>query len=530
MKSTEISESSLLNEFKMSPANLRTLASSINAIAGMEFEMAVPSTGPGYSEEPGIMPDYDHDFRPKSIEAIINFFRGDYNSNRELERVENDLFESYREYAMDELAKDWQDEAEAETLSWIRRTNPDASEEDISQQLDNAMSIKNIDYRDAYDNWAADQPDPRHSEWLNEKDLTSMQAVADEFNLTWPYWVSDQYDDEASEISLIADDFSQAVGRGHNFSTKYHGAQRSETKYSIEPDGSIDTEEGDLGIEFISPPMPVDSLLADLKLVKEWAGLYGCYTNDSTGLHISVSIKDYSRDKLDYVKLAILLGDEYVLDQFNRQGNEYAKSAARKIKNTARSAAEAEAILDAVKSGMNAEVSRLISSWNSEKNVSINAKSGYVEFRSPGGDWLNEDLSKIEATLLRFVVALDAALDETKYKQEYLKKLYKILAPKNKTDPISYFAKYVAGELDKKELTGLVKTAQLERNYDKNSSSEKDRYWFKVSLGAGSVELVASSKQEAIEKARAEFGVQSAFHPESAFKVSVVKRYIPDSD
>ena len=56
------------------------------------------------------------------------------------------------------------------------------------------------------------------------------------------------------------------------------------------------------------------------------------YTNNSTGCHINVSIPD----KLDVLKLAVFLGDEYVLQQFGRQNSDYAVSSQRDITRSAR--------------------------------------------------------------------------------------------------------------------------------------------------------------------------------------------------
>jgi hypothetical protein len=43
---------------------------------------------------------------------------------------------------------------------------------------------------------------------------------------------------------------------------------------------------------------------------------------------------------------------------------------------------------------------KAIHSGQTDKMVtSINTKEGYIEFRSPGGDWLDENFDKIENTL-----------------------------------------------------------------------------------------------------------------------------------
>jgi hypothetical protein len=210
-------------------------------------------------------------------------------------------------------------------------------------------------------------------------------------------------------------------------------------------------------------------------------------------------------DKLDFVKLAILMGDEYVLNEFGRQGNTYCKSAMKIVKdNITQRPEDVKRLLDQMKAHLNTSAAKLIHSGNTSKYTSINTKTGYIEFRSPGGDWLNENFDKIENTLYRFVVALDAALDETKYKQEYSKKLYKLLIgdQKDNTNTLAYFAKYAAGELPQAALKSFIKQAQLERKVKKDPTGS-EKYWWSVSRPGymASIEVVARNKEEAIDKA-----------------------------
>ena len=72
-----------------------------------------------------------------------------------------------------------------------------------------------------------------------------------------------------------------------------------------------------------------------------------------------------------------------------------------------------------MRNGMEQLASKAIHSGTTDKYTSINTKDGYIEFRSPGGDWLNQNFDKIENTLLRFTVALSAAMDPEAYRQEY---------------------------------------------------------------------------------------------------------------
>jgi hypothetical protein len=318
---------------------------------------------------------------------------------------------------------------------------------------------------------------------------------------------------EAS-IEDVANEFQDAIGRDVRASGNYHsgGVTRpspTAQHYIVEPDGSLEADDSDdVGLEFVSPPLPIDDILSDLNKVKKWAKVYGCYTNDSTGLHINISVPNYSRENLDFVKLALLMGDEYVLDNFGRAGNTYAKSAMKLVRDQVRTKPdEAERLLDKMKGNLDSLASKAIHSGATSKYTSINTKDGHIEFRSPGGDWLDENFDKIENTLLRFTVAMSAALNPEMYREEYLKKLYKLLTQDQKgDDTIKYFSEYVAGKIPAAALRSFVKQAQLERKIKKDPTEGK-KYWWRVGrpgFGA-SVEVVATSKEEAIEKGRAEY-------------------------
>jgi len=113
-----------------------------------------------------------------------------------------------------------------------------------------------------------------------------------------------------------------------------------------------------------------------------------------------------------------------------------------------------------------------VHSRQTDKYTSINMKDGYIEFRSPGGDWLNNNFAEIDNTLRRFTVAMSAAVDPDAYRQEYLKKLYKLLDVSGEKDPLSYFAKYAAGELPKAALKSFVRQAQLERGVKRGKAQK----------------------------------------------------------
>jgi pyrimidine deaminase RibD-like protein/predicted nucleotidyltransferase len=543
----ELFEEQDLFEINMGSKNLRKEAAKTGAIAGMEFEMIVPNTessGEDYESEP----DYDYDERCRSIDDMYNFFYdGDYNDRRSVERARERMREDYIEWIDEKISEEWESQGEDYVRDWIAN-NVDKSEweddvdDDTTEQeaFDTfAVNVYNDPssryYQDAYDEFRDEQQESwDESDWLDDADLDRMSAIEGAYDLNWPHWQHQQSGGEAS-IEDVANDFEDAIGRSVQASGSYHSGRVTRPSptaqhYVVEPDGSLEADsDDDQGLEFVSPPLPIDELLSDLNKVKKWAGIYGCYTNDSTGLHINISVPNYSLDQLDYVKLALLLGDEYVLNLFGRSSNTYTKSALGKVRDRVRQNPEdAQQLLDKMKGQMGELASKAIHSGITDKYTSINTKSGHIEFRSPGGDWLDENFDKIENTLLRFTVAMSAALNPEAYREEYQKKLYKLLTQDQKdSDTIRYFSDYVAGKIPKAALRSFVKQAQLERKIKRGEAGDQ-KMWWEVSnppQSYASVEVVATSREEAIEKALGPDGYPSWANTRQSVVAKPVRPY-----
>ena len=541
LEARNIAEDVQLNEINMSPSSLRKLAAAIpGARAGMEFEMIVPGVANPEDSEPEA--DYDQDERCDDFRDIIRFFSGgdDVNSRRDLRTLEEQLDEEFMDWSSEEVDRRWNNDMSEYIRDYINlndefdrdgaieqareefaEANPDIdldseeAQQGISARADEleeefiseviSEGYGNRVYDRAFEEYQDEvMSELDQGEFLRDKGYRYMSDIESNFDIRWPYYTYGGGDGDV-DVHSVGEEFSDWMGKKVNASTSYHGGKREPGAYVVEPDGSLDADDdSDSGLEFVSPPLPIAELLSDLDKVKRWAEEKGCYTNDSTGLHINVSVPGYSLDKLDYIKLALLMGDEYILREFGRQANTYCKSAIKFIREKA-TPETVDVAMKKMKEQLNTSVSKLIHSGITNKYTSINTKDSYVEFRSAGGDWLNEDLSKLENTLLRFVVALDASIDESKYKEEYAKKLYKLIAPADDTiNTLQYFAKYSAGEIPKAALRSFIKQAQLQRSVKKQRNPNQ-KYWWNVAIDGQRIEVVATNKDEAWDKATDEY-------------------------
>jgi hypothetical protein len=90
------------------------------------------------------------------------------------------------------------------------------------------------------------------------------------------------------------------------------------------------------------------------------------------------------------------------------------------------------------------------------KYTSAHIQDGYIEFRSPGGDYLSMESrgewDDIKDTMLRFARAMYIAGRPDLERREYAKKLYKLISPGAQDDGLKLFSEYAAGTIDKEQL------------------------------------------------------------------------------
>lgn len=567
--------------------------------AGFEAELVFTGVNDNSDYGDEMEPDYEQDERADDIDSIMYFFtNGDMSGidsnpqsrsyQRARSELEEDYFDWYNEHVGEEFASeqetlienwivenDWDEDEHIEeylsdemelsadeisnVMSAVERrvagkgTAADSeliekyreAEAGVREQLElrvaDAIENYNSDYDSAFEEFRENYSDADESDWLRARGWRYMSDVGNNFDFEWPYWTStgggneEGYSPEAAQ--RLADSLSKALGVKTTAASGYHSARRDDTTWIFEPDGSLDADESEnMAVEIVSPPMPLNKTLEILPKFFEWAEENGAYANSSTGFHMSVSMPDHGSDLLDYTKLALFLGDEYVLQQFGRQANTYAKSAISKIRQ-GKGKVNAEEILSTMRKHLNQFASRALAQPSGfGKYTSINPKTNYIEFRSAGGSNYFEDMDKIQNTLLRYARATNIAMDPAAEKAEYAKKLYKLLTdvktqqttdprtgtkrtevvPGADNDAISIFSRYVAGELPKSALKGFLKQLQYGREVAKNPPKEKIQWRVTHPNGRATITLMAASAEEAIKLAKQEYN--DTMNPDDAYR------------
>jgi hypothetical protein len=488
--------------------------------AGFEAELIFRDTTNDDDDDGEIEPDYDYDERARSVQGVIDFFQGgDFGGlgPRQESQLQDGLDQQYMEWMDERMYDAWRDDRdELIKEAWLRekpmvervhdmlvdgmdmddreadriqavgdaaprftksseqeaykQANPDyatyleaeeGAEEILQEEVEQTIEKEDGFYDEVLDEYRENFYIDDDSSFFQDVGLSYMSDIAAEYSLDWPYMTGSGGGNNGGsrEWDNVGDSLQDAIDMPVKVSQGYHSATRKEGQWIVEPDSSLSPDDSeDFGLEIVSPPLPLLDALEKLQEVTDWANNPNegnAYTNESTGLHMGVSVP-YKGGDVDYLKLIMFLGDEYVLQSFGRETNTYTKSAMSKFRENIKGGrADPAGAMALMKSNLIEFAYREIQKGvGTGKYTSAHIQDGYIEFRSAGGDWLAEesaDPQKLSSTMLRYARAMQIAADPSAERKEFAKKLYKFVAPEGDTQ-LALFSQFAAGEIDKDEL------------------------------------------------------------------------------
>lgn len=515
-----------ISEISMSPSTLHDFVNKNGdgVEAGFEAELILPFNFSFEQEER--TPDFDANKPCKNFDEVREFFiQNEANDLDDVNRAINNAKEKLSEFMQQSLD------------SMLKRRFEELKTEPEFKNLPSEKRLAMYDQEgDKIVQNFETLRDQRTKTWFTIS-CPSMHHFYQRYGegyVSWPYFIDNN--DSTKTIKLLAKNLSDKVGFEVKVFDDYHSQTKDTESYYLEPDSSIKGKEGHTGIEIVSPPMPFQKCLQQLRLVLSWAISRGGYTNESTGLHINISLPLVDHRKIDYLKFAMLLGDEYVLKQYQRQANTYCQSMTSKMLKDVKNERYGNivTILGSMKQGLNSFFMNELSNnlTRQDKYTSINLKQNYIEIRSAGGNYMQE-LLKIENTMLRYIKALKIAANSEEATQEYAKKLYKFLTStpsSGNVDAIKLFSMYSAKSLSKEQLKTSLQHLRAQQSDNQQSSAPTAqnngvmRAW-DVSLRSNpddAVRISARSENEAIRIARPLLSAGENYFPNSAFDISPV--------
>ena len=455
-----IKEEDLL-EVEMSPGALRSWAKSDEAKgvrAGFELELIFADTQ-RETDEYGDEADMDYDEPIGTLDDISTFY-GYEDAWLNLQPVDEDRFrEAVIEDLMDYEAKLVVERMMDEEYELIRdKLEGDENFESMDEDAQDVFLEKEV--REQGDIWTEVEEEVKEEvhgsvtwdQFWEHENIQAMSDLLNRYDLVWPHYVEEG---GGTSVDSWAQEISEITGKGTNVSAQYHGSDKEEGKYTLEPDSSLSVDDGpDAGWELVSPVMPLDEALDQLEklfnYIEEKDG--DIYTNESTGLHMNISVPQ--GNDIDYTKLVLFSGDKFILDKYNRLSNNYAASALGQLEARAAQLPPGKAAqaMQKMKDNLEDTAEEYVRAGTGQaKYTSIHIKDGYIEFRGPGGMYTNKSFGENMNTMLRFARAMTIAADPQAYKQEYQKKLYKTLSKSESSERTidSLFADFQSGEINK---------------------------------------------------------------------------------
>ena len=372
------------------------------------------------------MEDYESDV---VAELVRDREEDEYYLNKYIEdELDESDIEEYKERILDDLPEEDQEEYEDwDFMNWGRQyveeelldSYRDWLEEDIrdngeamDQAIDNAQGDYDMDRWADYEYGSWQSCLYEHDIYLSNPDYSEgggQQEVAN--------YLEDWAADNSTSTDVRAGDYHSYAGS-------------DQTYWRVEADSSIQTD--GTGSEIISPVYKTPrKMLEELKSLFAWLENQDVDTNSSTGLHVTMSLDSEDTKEINPVKLAVLLGDKYLLSTFGRENNSYAKSQYKnleKLGNKLKSNPDAKTI-EQIENILSDGISRdKFSSINFKSQKDGTTGNQLIEFRIGGGNDYHKDFNKVAKAVIRYATTMQAAYSNKLYNQDYAKALYRLIA------------------------------------------------------------------------------------------------------
>ena len=289
--------------------------------------------------------------------------------------------------------------------------------------------VKEAAYQEASENYDYD-------DWINDQ-WYSMSSFCDDYGIDYTTSGS------MSEVADIMEGWISDESAFHDHMPEYGdygNTSGNTTEYAVESDSSIDGY--GLGAEIISPVFSKpENMLKEMKKFFKFLERNSVDTNSSTGLHITMTYNpdpdaptgDDGRQsvaKANRVKMAVLLGDKYLLSEFNRDRNTYTKSQMEELEFAVKKLQKEPGQKDSIKVAeeflekyISDDKFRAIH-FKSQRDSKNNAK--LIEFRIAGGEDYHLDFQKVFKSVVRYATTMIAGHTD-EYDKEYARALYRLL-------------------------------------------------------------------------------------------------------
>lgn len=393
----------------------------------------------------------------------IELVQNDYNSYvGEIYDFCIEIHETYSAW-MDDITSQMAIVTKDLKMDLINTQDPDETK-DLEDKISEIEDQSWQDYAEEHDlgNWMDDISDPyfdpgSYEEWLKmttgdelpsrqeiinwafeatdwgETEITTL-VIATDLLGSYPSPENDNYGDDAEfdEDDLSFKNLVKDVMKGKQPEVgDYHGSSNY-SKWRVEKDSSL----GNTGAEIISPILPLNDGIEAIENMFDWINKYGDTAN-STGFHVNMSFKGYDMKKFDWLKLLMFVEEGAIYKDFeNRKGNNYATSLMSYFDGTLSidSNIGSKKYYDAIGKNSASGMNRIKEKLRAGKFFGVNFSSiikgsdnARIEFRYMGGRYHLKKKQVVE-NILRYAAWMRIALDPNYKKEEYIKKMMRMVA------------------------------------------------------------------------------------------------------
>lgn len=391
-----------LNEVSMNPSSFKDsiLAMDDKALIGFEFEFVFTS-----KNEKFIRVTFENIVDPKFLEK--------YFISRKYANVGDILNKVYNEYKLDmeNRAYAW---GEANYKSFMA----DGVNEDDAIEHAIQFAIKNKKGEIPFEKWLINN-------FNSVNDFCQIYRLEPKNS----YLRNDDYLDDNEDIIVSDNPISIAANELSSY-LKIKISDESDANYSnwfITKDSSVTTNVSKhiYGLELISPPMKPSEALEKLKNVFDaFKALDDIHTDNTTGLHVNISVTNIKNANL--LKLILFIGENNLLNKFDRENNSYTESWLSVIAKKIRSIDILNGDLKDFENYLNSVINSEFFDKYKTINFSKLLDYGYIEFRITGGKGYENKFYDLYNTIGRYLRVIHIATEENAYRNEYIKKLYSL--------------------------------------------------------------------------------------------------------
>ena len=214
--------------------------------------------------------------------------------------------------------------------------------------------------------------------------------------------------------------------------------------WRVMADSTVDDSDNPRGgAEISSPAMDMQEGLEWLEKMFRFIDRTG-YTNSNTGLHIRVSFKQPKQlEDIDWFKVALFMGDERVLSDFDRRKSTYTQTPLDRIRQYFRDqiakigGESSRAIARIIRQDRFTKLvqpMRDMFTQEAEKYSTFNISGfrdhqGRIEFRVWGNDKYERRFDEIKRTLFQFCFAVILGASPDLHVDTYMKKIFNLIRP-----------------------------------------------------------------------------------------------------